>query len=441
MPTSTTSPACPTIVILGGGFAGLWAARSLRRTPADVVLIDRQNHHLFQPLLYQVATAALSPAHIAAPIRKVLSRQRNARVVMGEVSAVDAAAGTVTVGSMTPMRFDYLIVATGVTHSYFGHDGWATHAPGLKSIDDALEIRRRFLLAFEGAEVQPDADTRRAELTFVVVGGGPTGVELAGAMAEIARTSIPRDFRSIDTRTARVILIEAQGRVLSSFPEDLSRRAQRDLENLGVQVWLNTRVTSIDERGVTIGAERLEARNVFWAAGVRASPLGGMLAASSGAPTDSAGRVRVEKDLSIAGYPRVFVAGDLAALQDPATGEPVPGVAQAAMQMGTHAARIIRREVAAGRAGAAAPPRPTFHYHDKGTLATIGRGKAVGVVGGLHVRGWPAFQVWAFIHVLSLIGFRSRVVVLAEWIWMYFFFDRGARLITRQGIRDGDSVR
>lgn len=430
----------PTVVVIGGGFAGLWAARALRRSAASVVLIDRQNHHLFQPLLYQVATAALSPAHIAAPIRKVLSRQKNARVMLGEVTAIDAGARTVTVAGHPPLLYDHLIVATGVTHSYFGHDAWARAAPGLKSIDDALEIRRRFLLAFEHAELQADADKRRAELTFVVVGGGPTGVELAGAMAEISRTSIPRDFRSIDTRTARVILVEAQGRLLSTFPEDLSQRAQRDLENLGVQVWLNTRVTNLDERGVSIGAERLEASNVFWAAGVKASGLGASVATSAGAEIDRAGRVKVNKDLSVGTHPEIFVVGDLAALTEPATGEPVPGVAQAAMQMGTHAARIIAREIAARGAGTPAPARPTFHYHDKGTLATIGRGKAVGVINGLHVRGWLAFQVWAFIHVLSLIGFRSRIVVLAEWIWMYFFFDRGARLITRQGVPEGPTA-
>lgn len=428
-------------MILGGGFAGLWAARGLRRAAVDVVVIDRQNHHLFQPLLYQVATAALSPAHIAAPIRKVLSRQKNARVMLGEVVGIDAGARTVSIAGQQPVAYDYLIVATGVTHSYFGNEAWARHAPGLKSVDDALEIRRRFLLAFERAELQGDPEKRRAELTFVVVGGGPTGVELAGAMAEISRMSIPRDFRSIDTRTARVILVEAQARLLMAYPEDLSQRAQRDLERLGVQVWLNTRVTGVDERGVSTGAERLEAQNVFWAAGMKASPLGAMVAESTGAAMDRAGRVMVREDLSVAGYPSVFVAGDLASLMDAKTGEPVPGVAQGAMQMGAHAARIIWREVAGVRGGVGAPAtpdRPGFRYHDKGILATIGRGKAVGVINGVHVKGMFAFQVWAFIHVLFLIGFRSRIMVLAEWIWMFFFFDRGARLITGQATGAGE---
>ncbi|MCA9288450.1 MAG: NAD(P)/FAD-dependent oxidoreductase, partial [Phycisphaerales bacterium] len=325
------SPAAgrPHVVIVGAGFAGLWAARALRNAHADITVVDRQNHHLFQPLLYQVATAALSPAHVAAPIRKVLSRQRNCRVVMAQVESIDAPARRVHLAHAAPLAFDYLIVATGVTHSYFGHDAWARHAPGLKDIDDALEIRRRFLLAFERAEVEPDADRRRAELTFVIVGAGPTGVELAGAIAEISRTSIPRDFRRIDTRSTRVILVEAEDRVLSSFPDTLARRAQRDLEHLGVQVWTGRRVTAIDERGVAIGPERLESRNVFWAAGIRASSLASSLGESAGAQTDRAGRVLVDKDLSVPGHPRVFVAGDLASLPDPATGQPVPGVAPA----------------------------------------------------------------------------------------------------------------
>lgn len=423
----------PHVVIIGGGFAGLYAARELRRSTVRVTLIDRSNHHLFQPLLYQVATASLSPADIAAPIRHILSGQRNAEVLLAEAIGIDAP-GRRVILSDGEVRFDYLILATGATHSYFGRDEWASFAPGLKSIDDALEIRRRFLTAFERAERETDPVQRRAALTFVVIGAGPTGVELAGAMAEIARRAIPRDFRRIDTTTARVILLEGRERVLPGFDAGLSRRARADLERLGVEVWLNTRVTGLAPGVVEIGPERIAARNIIWAAGVMASPL----ARSLGAPLDAAGRVLVNPDLSVPGHPSVFVAGDLAAIIDPRTNEPVPGIAPAAMQMGRHAARLIAREVKSS-GGAASASRAAFRYNDRGTLATIGRAKAVGVIKGVKTTGFLAWAAWLFIHILYLIGFRNRMLVLIQWAWAYFTFDRGARLITG-GTGDSSSL-
>ncbi len=423
-PTSLQST--PRIVILGGGFAGLYAARELRRVPARLTLIDRSNHHLFQPLLYQVATASLSPADIAAPIRNILSRQKNCEVLLAEATRIDAPAKKVILTD-GEVAYDYLIIATGATHSYFGHDEWEPLAPGLKSIDDALEIRRRFLVAFEQAERETDPVARRAALTFVVIGAGPTGVELAGAMAEIARRAIHRDFRRIDTTTARVILIEGRERVLPAFDEDLSRRAKADLEALGVDVWVSTRVTNLSPGVVEIGPERISAKNVFWAAGVTASPL----ARSLGAPLDNAGRVRVNPDLSVPDHPEIFVAGDLASIDDPKSKQPVPGVAPAAMQMGRHAARLIARELSArNSSNAAAPARQPFIYNDRGMLATIGRAKAVGVMKGLKTTGFIAWAAWLFIHVLYLVGFRNRVLVMLQWAWAYVTFDRGARLIT-----------
>lgn len=418
----------PRVVIVGGGFGGLTAAQALKRAPVDVLLIDRRNHHLFQPLLYQVATAALSPADIAAPIRKVLRRQRNAEVLLAEVTGIDTAARTVSVGTHS-ISYDYLILAAGATHSYFDHPEWERHAPGLKTIEDATEIRRRFLLAFESAEVEGDAEARRAALTFVIVGGGPTGVELAGAIAEISRSVIPQDFRRVDTRTARVVLVEALPRILPAMPEKCSADARKQLEELGVEVLLNTRVTRVDESGVVAGERGeviLPARNVFWAAGVKASPLGALL----GAECDRAGRVMVQPDLSVPGHPEVFVVGDMAAAKDPRTGALVPGVAQGAMQGGRHAARIIAAEVAAKQAGRPAPPRPAFTYVDKGNMATIGRYRAVADIAGQRLRGFIAWVIWSTIHVLFLINFRSRLAVMFSWVWTYLFFDRGARLIT-----------
>jgi len=415
----------PHVVILGGGFAGLYAARHLRRSAVRLTLIDKRNHHLFQPLLYQVATASLSPADIAAPIRHLLAGQRNAEVVLAEATGIDVARRVVALTD-GEVAYDRLIIATGATHSYFGNDQWEADAPGLKTVEDALRIRERFLLAFEHAEREKDPQKRRAALTFVVVGAGPTRVELAGAMAEIARRAITRDFRHIDTTTARVILVEGGDRVLQAYPDDLSRRAREDLERLGVDVWLNTRVTQIDAGGVQIGTERISASNVFWAAGVKASPI----AASLGVELDRSGRVVVQPDLSIAGHPEVMVLGDLAKVIDPRSKKEVPGIAPAAMQMGRFAAKVIDREV---RAGGAPDParRPAFVYTDKGMLATIGRAKAVGLVGKAKLRGYFAWWAWLLIHIFFLIGFRNRVLVIIQWAWAYWTFDRGARLITR----------
>ncbi|MCH7791574.1 MAG: NAD(P)/FAD-dependent oxidoreductase [Planctomycetes bacterium] len=409
----------PHVVIVGGGFGGLTAARWLRRAPVRVTLVDRENHHLFQPLLYQVATAMLSPADIASPIRHVLRRQRNARVILAEVTGVDPSRRVVALDE-GELEYDFLVLATGATHSYFGHADWPTHAPGLKTIDDALEIRRRFMLAFERAERQEDGAARRAMLTFVVVGAGPTGVELAGAMIEIARRVIPRDFRVIDTSSARVILFEAQDRVLPAFPAAISVRALRDLKRMGIEVRLGETVTRIDDQGVSIGPERIGAGNVIWAAGVQGSPTG----ASLGVPMDDNGRVRVEPDLSIPGYGEVFVIGDLAHVLDERSGGTVPGMAPGAIQMGRHVARTI-----ASRAHGGTDTR-AFRFVDKGMLATIGRGRAVAAIGGRCIGGWPAWVLWAFVHVLFLIGFRNRLAVMAQWAWAYVTYQRGARLIT-----------
>lgn len=406
----------PHVVILGGGFAGLRCARALRGAPVRITLIDRSNHHLFQPLLYQVATASLSPSDIASPIRSILKRQKNLEVWMGEAVDVDVDRRVVVLRD-GEVPYDYLVVATGVTHAYFGRDDWAPHAPGLKTVDDALEIRRRFLLAFETAEREADEAARRRLLTFVIVGAGPTGVELAGAMAEIARQVMPREFRSIDTTTARILLVEGADRVLPGYAPSLSAKARRQLERLGVEVRTGARVTEIEEGAVWIGDERIEAGNVFWAAGVAASPLGARL----GAEVDRAGRVKVAPDLSVPGHPEVFVAGDLAAVEQ--GGRPVPGVAPAAMQMGRHVARAIRADLE-GR------PRPVFRYFDKGSLATIGRAAAVAEIAGLKLSGLVAWLVWVFVHILYLIGFRNRLVVMVQWAWAYLMYQRGVRLIT-----------
>ncbi len=422
-------PDLPRVVIVGAGFAGLRAARRLRRAPVRVTLIDRQNHHLFQPLLYQVATAALSPANIAQPIRKVFSGQGNIDVVMGEVSAIETGARVIRVGGRE-YAYDWLVLATGARDSYFGHDDWRALAPPLKTIDDALEIRRRFLAAFERAEIGPDDDSRRAALTFVIVGGGPTGVELAGAMAELSDHTIRRDFRAVDTATARIVLVEGQDRLLGQFHEDLSARALADLRDLGVEVMLSSMVTSIDEGGVVVERDgdesRIETTNVVWAAGVRASPLGAML----GAPTDKSGRVEVERDLSVPGLPGVFVVGDLARVVDAASGEEVPGMAPGAMQMGEHAARVIEREARARAAGRNSPARAPFRFRDKGMMATIGRNRAVAQVRGRRLGGMIAWLLWAGVHIFYLIGFRSKVLTMIDWAWNYVFFERGARLIT-----------
>jgi NADH:quinone reductase (non-electrogenic) len=405
----------PHIVVIGGGFGGLAAARALAKARAQITLLDRHNHHLFQPLLYQVATAGLSPAEIASPIRRILSAQRNATVLLAEATAVDPEAKRIRLAD-GDLSYDQLILATGATHSYFGHDDWATHAPGLKTLDDALEIRRRVLFAFEKAEREVDAERRRQWLTFVVVGGGPTGVEMAGALAEIARHTLPGDFRHIDPKSARVVLVEAGPRVLSAYPSDLSESASRQLEALGVHVWTGATVTGVDAEGVQMGADRLAARTVVWAAGVEASPL----ARSLGVQLDRAGRVRVERDLSVPGRPDIFVIGDLAAIES--DGRAVPGVAPAAIQMGRHAAANVLRRLRG-------EPTAAFHYRDKGSLATVGRSRGVAVIGRLKLSGFLAWATWLFVHIVFLIGFRNRFVVLFTWMWAYLTYERSARLI------------
>jgi NADH dehydrogenase len=409
----------PRVVIVGGGFGGLYAARALARAPLELTLVDCRNHHLFQPLLYQVATAALNPADIAAPIRSVLRRQRNVRVLLATARAFEPQARRVVLDG-GELGYEYLIVATGATHSYFGHEDWAPHAPGLKSIEDALEIRRRVFTAYEAAERTTDPEERRALLSFVIIGAGPTGVEMAGALAEISRHSMELEFRSIDPRQARVILVEAADRPLPPFPEPLSVRTRQQLERLGVEVRTSTRVTGVDPAGVSLGAERIAARTVIWAAGVQASPL----ARTLGVPLDTAGRVLVTPQLTIPGHDEVFVIGDLAALEQ--DGRRVPGVSPAAIQMARHAAANIER---AARGESLLP----FRYLDKGSFATIGRGAAVGdVFGKLQLSGFPAWAAWLLIHIFFLIGFRNRVLVLLQWAYSYLTYRRGARLITGQ---------
>jgi NADH dehydrogenase len=407
----------PHVVIVGGGFGGLTAAKALRRKPVRVTLVDRQNHHLFQMLLYQVATAGLSPGDIASPIRWILRRQANTRVLMADVERVDVA-GKTLVTDVGPIAFDYLILAPGVTHSYFGHDDWRPHAPGLKTLDDALGIRAQVLLAFERAEGAATGDERRRSLTFVIVGGGPTGVELAGSIVEIARHALRHEFRAIDSRTATVLLLEGGPDVLPAFPQDLRDRARRDLERLGVVVRTGAKVERIEAGVVHVGEERLEAGTILWAAGVQASPLGATL----GVPLDRVGRVKVEPDLSVPGAPSIFVVGDLATLDGP-QGRPLPGVASVAIQEAHHAVGSID----ADRAGR---PRGTFRYRNPGDLATIGRAAAVADLGWVRFAGWPAWLFWLFVHILKLTGFRNRLVVFVQWAWAYLTFQRSIRLIT-----------
>jgi NADH dehydrogenase len=406
------------VVIVGGGFAGLAAARAMRRAAVDVTVVDRHNHHVFQPLLYQVATAGLSPADIAAPIRWILRRQPNVRVLLGDVVDVDAAARRVGLASGDQLGYDALIVASGVTHAYFGHDDWAPRAPGLKTLDDAVAIRRRVLLAFEYAEAEPDPARQRELLTFVVIGGGPTGVEMAGAIAEIARQALRDEFDNIAPQTARVVLLEGGPTILSTYVEALRASAREALRGLGVEVRERTVVTDVDARGVRCGEERIVAATVVWAAGVQASPLGRAL----GAPVDRLGRVLVEPDLSVPGHPEVFVAGDLM-MRPGADGQPIPGVAQAAMQAGRAAARNAIR-VLAGE-----PTRP-FRYRDPGAMATIGRARAIADLGWIRLTGYPAWLAWLFLHLVFLIGFKNRLVVLVQWLVAYVTRQRGVRLIT-----------
>ncbi|UZW61075.1 NAD(P)/FAD-dependent oxidoreductase [Lysobacter enzymogenes] len=406
------------VVIVGGGFGGLWATRALASAPVRVTLIDRRNHHLFQPLLYQVATAGLSSPDIAAPLRHILRKQANAEVRLGEVVGLDADARCVVLADGERIGYDFLLLASGATHAYFGHDEWSAHAPGLKTLDDALHIRRRVLLAFERAEAAQTEQERAAWLHFAVVGGGPTGVELAGTLAEIAHKTLRREFRRIDPAQARVRLIEAGPRVLASFPESLSEKARAQLQRLGVEVSTGTPVGSIDANGYTLGAEFVPARTVLWAAGVAASPLGALL----DVPRDRAGRVQVLPDLSVPGRPEIFVAGDLASLQQD-EGKPVPGVAPAAKQMGSYVARTIRARLAGKPA-----PAP-FRYVDFGNLATIGRRAAVVDLHGWHFSGVLAWTFWLAAHVFFLIGFRNRLIVLLNWSWAYYTYQRHARII------------
>jgi NADH:ubiquinone reductase (H+-translocating) len=407
----------PKVVIIGGGFGGLYAARALRDAAVDVTIIDRTNHHVFQPLLYQVATATLAPTDIAAPIRWLLHAQKNTEVLLAEAREIVPDARIVRCDGGRELHYDFLIVAAGARHSYFGHDDWEHRAPGLKSIADAIELRRRWLLAFERAERTSDAAERQTNLTFVIVGGGPTGVELAGMLPTIARFALPKDFRRIDTASARIILIEGGPRLLPTFPEDLSARAERDLAELGVEVRTNARVTNVGDGFVEMGSERIDAGTILWAAGNAASSLG----ASLGATRDRMGRVEVNEDLSIAGHPEVFVVGDMAILES--DGKPVPGVAPAAMQSGRTAARNVLHTMRG-------EGRERFRYFNKGDLATIGRYKAVGVLAGRHLSGAIAWWTWLLVHIMYLAGFRNRISVLIEWGYSFFTYQRGARLIT-----------
>jgi NADH dehydrogenase len=407
----------PRVVIVGAGFGGLEAAKKLACEEVKVIVVDRTNHHLFQPLLYQVATAALSPADIAAPVRGILSKCRNMEVMLAEVQSVDVAAKKIKTGELE-VPYDYLILATGARHSYFGHPEWEPLAPGLKSLEDAVEIRRRILLAFEYAEKVNDEAARRAAMTFVIIGGGPTGVEMAGAISEIARHTLARDFRHIDPSQARVVLVEGSDCVLSSFPKDLQEKAMEQLKQLKVELRTGIHASNLTEQGLQVGDEFIPCRVKIWAAGNEASPVG----ASLGVQRDKAGRVIVNEDLTIAGHPEVQVIGDLANFtQD---GKPLPGVSPVAMQQGRHAAANILAMVNGDE-----PSR--FHYFDKGSMATIGRNKAVADLKYFHLSGWPAWMAWLFIHVMYLVGFRNRLAVMIQWAWAYFTFNAGARLITR----------
>jgi NADH dehydrogenase len=411
----------PRVVIIGGGFGGLYATRALKRDDVDVLVLDRTNHHLFQPLLYQVATATLAPTDITAPIRWLLRKQRNATVLMEEVAQIDTERRVVATTDGQEHAYDYLIVASGARHAYFNHPEWEPLAPGLKSIDDAIELRRRILTAFERAEVIEDPEERAAWLTFVVVGGGPTGTELAGMLPTIARHALDHDFRHIDPKTARVILVEGGPKILPSYPEELSEHARRDLANLGVDVRTGTIVSEIGPHHVVAGTERIHAHTILWAAGNAASPLGRELHAS----LDRAGRVQVEPDLSVPGHREVFVVGDLAAATT--NGKPVPGVAPAAMQMGALAAKNIRRDLEQRE-------RLPFRYRNKGDLATIGRYRAIADLGRIRVTGSLAWWFWLLLHIMYLAGFRNRASVLVEWAYSYFTYERGARLITGSSV-------
>jgi NADH:ubiquinone reductase (H+-translocating) len=413
----------PRVVVIGAGFAGINVAKALARAPVDVTVVDRKNHHTFQPLLYQVALAVLSPAEIASPVRTVLRRANNIEVLLGQVIGFDLEKRLVRIDGLE-VSYDYLIVAAGATHAYFGHPEWEEFAPGLKTLEDALEIRRRVLMAFENAELEVIAGRACPPLTFVVIGAGPTGVELAGAISDIAGRYLQKEFRAIDPRQSRIILLEGGPRVLPVYPEDLSTSAERQLKEMGVEVRTNAMVTNVQAGVVSVGKEKIPAAVILWGAGVAASALGKML----GVPTDKAGRVVVQPDLTVPGHTEVFFAGDLASAKRH-NGQPVPGVAPAAIQMGKFAARQIQRSVAG-------KPRETFEYLDKGSLATIGRSHAVADLGKLHFSGYFAWLAWLFIHLLFLIGFRNRFFVMTEWAWAYLTYNHSARLITETSERE-----
>jgi NADH:ubiquinone reductase (H+-translocating) len=419
------------VVILGGGFGGLSAAQTLKRAPARVTLIDRCNYHLFQPLLYQVATGSLSPANIAAPLRNILRKQKNAEVLLGEAVHIDAANRRVILSDGT-LDYDTLIVATGSSHQYFGHDEWEEFAPGLKTVDDGTNMRRRILLAFEAAERESDPAKVHAWMTFVIVGGGPTGAELAGALAEIAKDTLRHDFRKIDPSEAQIILVEGTDRVLPAYPPKLSEDARRMLSRLGIKVLTGAMVTDVREHSVTIRkgdrTEEIATRTVLWAAGVLASPLGRILSQEAGAPLDKAGRVVVEPDLSVPGRPEIFVVGDLANFSHQ-TGKPLPGVAQSAMQEGHYVAKLIEGRLRGEKKPGKKEPGP-FRYFDKGNLAVIGRGAAVADLNWLQLSGLPAWLIWIFVHLLYIVQFQNRLLVLLQWGWLYLTFNRSARLIT-----------
>jgi NADH dehydrogenase len=416
-----TNKQLPHIVVIGAGFGGIETCKQLQHAPVRISLIDKHNYHLFQPLLYQVASAALSPAEIAYPIRTIFRDQSNVQVYLEEATNIDLENKKVVLTD-EETTYDYLVVAAGATHSYFGNNDWEKWAPGLKSVDDATEIRKRILIAFEEAEYEADETTRKAKLTFVIVGGGPTGVELAGALMEIAAKTIPDDFRNVDTSTARVILVHSGARILPSFAESLSQSALDELIKMGVEVQLNSRVTKVDAEGVMVGEQRVRAHNVFWAAGVQASPL----ARTLNVPLDRSGKIIVNPTLSIPGYPEVFAIGDIAAMTDGKSGTTVPAVAQGAVQSGRFVGQLIQKLVTQG----ATQEKARFSYFDKGSMATIGKAKAVAEIGKLKFTGSIAWLLWSFVHVLFLVGFRNRIAVVLAWVWNYLFSSRGARLIT-----------
>lgn len=418
MAAATKTGPTPHVVILGGGFAGIYAARRLAKAPVHLTVIDRRNHHLFQPMLYQVATAALAPEAISYPIRRVLRGQENAEVILGEASSIDVAERLVTLVDGSSITYDYLIVCVGARHSYYGHNEWELYAPGLKTLEDGLEVRKRILLAFEMAERETDVAKRHAHLTFVIVGGGPTGVEMAGAVAEIRRFALTEDFRHIDPREATVMLLEGGKRLLPSYPEELSALAKERLRRLGVEVRTETMVNDVTAHHVAAGGWVIPTRSVIWAAGNQASPL----LRSLGVPLDRVGRVPVEPDCTIPGHPEVFVLGDACAFNDPRYGI-LPGICPVAIQMGEYSARTIAGDLAV-------KPRTPFRYWNKGQIAVIGRGQAVADIGKLHFGGFFAWLTWAFVHIFFLIGFRNRVIVFIEWAWAYITFQRGSRVFS-----------